>query len=251
MRLLCLAVIFVLQFHLPFLQIDSAVADDTISEPPRATSFKEEVLPQVAQTAGSDRRTSATCCGYPISEKEGFALRFYWIAMQNRYDFYAEEVDVYTPRGFYMGEFPVNFVNALRMEGSGVLSDGRVLNYGGKCKYGDGTCFREIDPKRFPFGQGAGKRALVPYRSVAVDPKVIPIGEPVYIPELDGLRFPDGMVHDGCVRADDTGGSIKKRKIDFFVISRQNFREINYALAGMTAISPEIEHPRCQYLRRK
>ena len=212
-------------------------------------SAKLEKEAYVSLETDSGFTRSKECCGYPLSAEEGFHLRFYWMAMQERFDIYAEEVEVYTPRGFYLGEFSASFVKALRLEGSGVLSDGRVVNYGGNCRYGEGTCFREVDSDTYPYGQGAGKRPLVPYRSVAVDPRVVPIGEPLYIPELDGLRFPNGMIHDGCVRADDTGGAIRERKLDFFVVSRRNFKEINYALAGMSKISPEIEHPRCQYLR--
>ena len=38
------------------------------------------------------------------------------------------------------------------------------------------------------------------------------------------MVLPDGSIHDGCVRADDTGGGIKKRKMDFFVVTYGNFR---------------------------
>ena len=89
----------------------------------------------------------------------------------------------------------------------------------------------------------------MPFKSVAIDPLLVPIGDPLYIPEFDGLPMPDGHIHDGCVRADDTGGSIKKQKMDFFVASWENWRVVLESLYGVTWITPHIEHPRCDYLR--
>lgn len=189
------------------------------------------------------------CCGYPLSEEMGFALRFYWLAIQDRFADDYTEVDVYTRDGFFLGLYSERFVRSLRMEGSGLLSDGRVINYAGRCDYGVGTCFEELDPSTHPYGRGAASRPLVPFRSVAVDPDLVPIGEPLYIPEFDGIALPDGKIHDGCVRADDTGGGIKKRKMDFFVITYDNFLYfLRQELWGVIWITPHIEHPRCRYL---
>jgi 3D (Asp-Asp-Asp) domain-containing protein len=209
-------------------------------------TFKEEA--PMAERA-NERGKQKLCCGYPLARESDFSLRFYWLAMQETHDSeYVDEVDVYTKEGYFLGAFPASFVQALKMEGSGVLADGRVVNVNGQCLFGDGTCFEPLDEREFPFGRGAGKRPLVPFRSVAVDPKFVPIGEPLYIPELDGVHMPDVHVHDGCVRADDTGQAIKKRKIDFFVVSYRNFRSINDILQSQS-ITPRIEDPRCEYLR--
>jgi len=191
------------------------------------------------------------CCGYPLAEPHGFALRFYWLAFQDKYGYLDEQVDLYTPKGDFLGAFSHRFYRSLRMEGSGILSDGRVVNYAGRCRYGAGTCFEQLDAERYPAGRGAGRRALVPFQSVAVDPRLIPIGEPLYVPELDGLTLPNGEVHDGCVRADDTGGGIKKRKMDFFVAEYAHFRSLLVQLGGEISITPHIESPRCVYLRRR
>lgn len=190
-----------------------------------------------------------TCCGYPLVAEGEWALRFYWIADQSSFSLDHDEQDLYTRDGLFIGAFPERFVRAMKMEGTARLSDGRVLNYHGRCSYGVGTCFETLDEKEHPFGRGAGQRPLVPFKSVAVDPKLVPIGEPLYIAEFDGLRLPDGHVHDGCVRADDTGGNIKHRKMDFFVESTQNWRAILTNLYGELWITPQIEHPRCEYLR--
>jgi 3D (Asp-Asp-Asp) domain-containing protein len=211
---------------------------------------KEAVIPaRKAAVQGKNKLVG----GYPLSEELGFALRFYWLAMEDgplEADTYPN-TDVYTEEGFFLGSFSESFVSALRMEGSGLLADGRVVNYAGRCRFGVGTCFHELDRATHPYGRGAGARALRPFKSVAVDPRLIPIGEPLYIPEFDGLRLPDGTIHDGCVRADDTGGGIKKRKMDFFVVSHQNFRYLLGELWGVIWITPHIEVPRCAYLRSR
>ena len=53
-------------------------------------------------------------------------------------------------------------------------------------------------------------RPLRSYRSVAVDPALIPLGSLVYVPAYKPLN------KDGWFRADDTGGAIKGRHIDVY-----------------------------------
>lgn len=218
--------------------------------PPSADTSKldkEQVrIDDRAEARGKDK----DCCGYPLVEERGFALRFYWLAMEDRFDPADTHVPLYDQDGFFIGVYPERFVEALLMEGSGLLADGRVINYDGRCKYGVGTCYEPLDDDEYPYGRGAGRRPLIPFKSVAVDPRLVPIGEPLYIPEFDGLMMPDGHVHDGCVRADDTGGNIKKRKMDFFVVSYDNFRQLLDSLFGVIWITPHISHPRCDYLRQ-
>ena len=215
------------------------------AENSRASIKEPDVDLSLAEPSPIEKR----CCGYPIAEELGFALRFYWLAMEDRFVTEKADTDIYTPEGYLLGVFPARFVRALRMEGSGLLADGRVVNYAGRCKYGTGTCFRELDRRRYPFGRGAARRTLIPFKSVAVDPRLIALGEPLYIPEFDGLQLPNGSIHDGCVRADDTGGNIKLRHMDFFVVRYENFRFLLNALYGKIFVTPHVESPHCQYLR--
>jgi 3D (Asp-Asp-Asp) domain-containing protein len=211
------------------------------------------------------RGKNKLCCGYPLVDELGWALRFYWLTLEGDYDDPQNvnvpksgrvtavpqntRVELYTPEGYFFGRVPERFAWSLRLEGSGLMKDGRIVNYTGKCPFGYGTCFEQLDVAEHPFGRGAGLRPLIPFKSVAVDPRFIPIGEPIYIPEFDGLVLPDGSIHDGCVRADDTGGGIKKRKMDFFVVTYGNFRFLLDELANVTWITPHIQAPRCAYLR--
>lgn len=232
--------------------------------PARADTSKlaKEGVPIQARAAL--RGKSKLCCGYPLVDDQQWALRFYYLSLESDHD---ETVslpsirggacslppnrwsEIYTREGYFLGRVPERYACALRLEGSGLLRDGRVVNYTGPCKFGYGTCFEQLDLSEFPFGRGAGQRPLIPFKSVAVDPRVIQLGEPLYIPEFDGMALPDGSIHDGCVRADDTGGGIKGRKMDFFVVTYGNFRNLLDGLLGVTWITPHVEAPRCQYLR--
>lgn len=189
------------------------------------------------------------CCGYPLGLGRSYKMTFYWLAWEAEYANEPYDTEIYTRQGFPIGRYPRTFVYELKLEGSGILRDGRVINYDGECGYGVGICFRQMDPAEHPLGMGGQARPLQPFRSVAVDPRYIPIGTPLYIRELVGIRMPDGTEHDGCVRADDTGGGIRKRELDFFVESYANYKYIADNLWNDTAVTPLIEEPRCAYLR--
>jgi len=235
---------------------------------------KEDVpLQPKATLRGKDK----LCCGYPLVDDQGWALRFYWLAVEDDYEPSKQDPRIpragacrlpantftalYTRDGFFFARTTERYACSLQVEGSGLLRDDRIINTTGDCPWGyssgrrgyDGraiaTCFEELDVKEFPFGRGAGVRPLIPFKSVAVDPTVIHIGEPLYIPEFDGLVLPDGSIHDGCVRADDTGGGIKRRKMDFFVVTYSNFRFLDDELLDVSWVTPHVNAPRCEYLR--
>jgi len=246
--------------------------------PARADTSKLSKEDVPLQTKAAQRGKDKRCCGYPLVDDQQWALRFYWLSIETDYEDTTSTnvpkggacavpanrwVEIYTREGYFFGRIPERYACSLRLEGSGLLRDGRVINYTGPCKFGYGTpprdprrrdnlpatCFEQLDITDYPFGRGAGQRPLIPFKSVAVDPRVVRIGEPLYVPEFDGLLLPDGSIHDGCVRADDTGGGIKGRKLDFFVVTYGNFRFLLDELFGVTWITPYVEAPRCQYLR--
>ena len=53
-----------------------------------------------------------------------------------------------------------------------------------------------------------------PYRTIAVDPKVIPYGSIIYIPEYKAL-----------FKAEDTGSAIKGKRIDIFLSNEDECKE--------------------------
>ncbi len=121
------------------------------------------------------------------------------------------------------------FAMEAELQGTGRLRDGRVINIWGKCACPRTPCFRITGSKWGTAGTG---RPLAPFRTVAVDPKHIPLGTLLFIPELDGKTMPGkppygGFVHDGCVAADDTGGGIRGREVDLFVARRSHYQGLS------------------------
>ena len=111
-----------------------------------------------------------------------------------------------------------------------------VYNYAGKKGASQTDCsgFSSLSPDKVaalertrwrrakgPYGDGAGSRVLVPYRTIAVDREVIKLGTAIYVPDARGIKIklPGGnsAVHDGYFLAGDVGGAIKGRHIDFFI----------------------------------
>lgn len=63
------------------------------------------------------------------------------------------------------------------------------------------------------------ERPLTPFRTVAVDPDVIPLGSVLYVDRLSGQPFRlNGreFIHDGYLIADDYGGAVDGNQIDMF-----------------------------------
>jgi 3D (Asp-Asp-Asp) domain-containing protein len=194
-------------------------------------------------------------CGPPARSPTGppapapagpYTLTYYWVASETEAGG-ARETDLRDPLCRVLEVVPAAFARNLAIEGTGRLADGRLVNVSEPCLCG-WPCYVVLDA-RYPFGLGTGGRALVPFRSVAVDPKVVPIGEPLYLRELDDERMPGnspwgGFVHDGCVVADDVGGAILSRHVDLFVAERAAYRTLDRAF-GRKTITVEPAEGRC------
>lgn len=127
------------------------------------------------------------------------------------------------------------------MEGTTVIKTLKgtfsTYNYSGKGKSAQTSCkvvFPNLKPSILagtervrwkaavgPFGDGAGGYKLVPYRTLAVDRKIIPLGTVIYIPVARGVMIvlPDGntVAHDGYFFAADVGGAITGNHVDTFL----------------------------------
>jgi len=118
-----------------------------------------------------------------------------------------------------IAEVSKEFAQQLAVQGTGKLRDGRVVNIWGACNCKHSPCFKVT---RAQWGMAGSGVPLQPFRTVAVDPKVVKLGSLLYVPLLEGRTMPGrapwgGYVHDGCVVADDTGGHIAGNRIDLFV----------------------------------
>jgi len=157
-----------------------------------------------------------------------FEITYYWMAREAR-DKGPATVQLYGRKCKPLAVVSKSFAARLATEGTGMLRDGRVVNTSGTCPC-ESSCFFVV-PRNNRWGVGVGKRPLSPFRSVAVDPRAIPIGSMLYIPELDGLTMPGrkpwgGFVHDGCVMADDRGGGVRGHQLDFFTGRRTHYNAL-------------------------
>lgn len=101
------------------------------------------------------------------------------------------------------------------------------------------------------YGEGASGFFLAPYRTIAIDKKVISIGSVIYIPAARGITvtLPSGAtaIHDGYFFAVDTGSAIKDSHVDVFlgVAQKTPFPFVKSTSTGtFTAFlvqNPEIE----------
>ncbi|MBE7559356.1 hypothetical protein HS125_10550 [bacterium] len=82
----------------------------------------------------------------------------------------------------------------------------------------------ELDAEKFPFGQGCRGDAIVPFKTVAADPRVFPYGSRVFVPMFEMLGMPDGSVHDGHFTVLDVGGKVKGDHLDLAVRDDSDYR---------------------------
>ena len=177
-----------------------------------------------------------------------FELTYYWVTAESDFTGTATE-PIYDDRCTVLATVPPEFARSLRLEGTGRLVDGRVVNTDGACGCPRSPCFAEVD-RDHAWGYGVQDRALVPYRSVAVDRKVVPIGTKLWVAELDGVAMPGdppwgGFVHDGCVVATDVGGGIDGAQLDWFVGLRSSYRSLDVALTDLAKITVHDGGARC------
>lgn len=172
-----------------------------------------------------------------------FRLTYYWAAVERPDE--PENRLLRAPSCRKLTRVSRRFARRLRMEGTGVLEDGRVINIAGNCECGK-TCFAIAEGS---WGIGTRNRQLSPFRSIAVDRRRIRVGSWVYVPELDGLRMPGrgswgGYVHDGCLVADDVGGGVRGRHLDFFA-ARKGYYEALHDKHEITRVTVFRDGGRC------
>lgn len=129
-------------------------------------------------------------------------------------------VTLYEPKACEpIAEVTKEFAAQARLQGTGKLRDGRVINIWGACPCERKPCFK-VTPNKW--GTAGNGKPLQPFRTVAVDRTVVKLGSLLYVPLLEGRTMPGrppwgGYVHDGCLVADDTGGGINGKQLDLFV----------------------------------
>lgn len=142
---------------------------------------------------------------------------FYWISIEPD-DGKQKTKKLLDVHGRVLAITSADYYRKLRMEGTGRLTNGKVVNFHRfqQLPNGKKEILWRFCGKEAPYGFGYEDIPLVPYRSAAVDPKLIPIGSWLYIPAAKGIALPDGTEHDGYFHAIDIGDAIEDRKIDIF-----------------------------------
>jgi len=159
-----------------------------------------------ALARGDDAPSTEVPKGVTAESLGKFKVTYYWVTCED--DAKGErDTELLDPRGKTLGRFRADFVKNLKLEGTGRTLEGKTLNFAGEDRY---------QFVKHPWGTGWKERPLEPFRSIAVDPKVIEIGTKILIPQAVGALLPDGSTHDGIFVADDTGSGIKDKHIDLF-----------------------------------
>ena len=137
---------------------------------------------------------------------------WYYLVLESEFAGQPKDDVILNRKGEELARVSQAFRKAVDIEGSGVLDDGRVINFAAVV---DRVIRYRVTTHRF--GDGVGTCALVPFHSVAVDPRVVPLGTTIRIAETVGMRLPGGVRHNGIWKAVDVGGAIKRDRIDLFV----------------------------------
>lgn len=146
-------------------------------------------------------------------QKVGRALvTFYWVIDESSPKYRGKETAVLRdPAGRVIARTHKQFKLDLVRQGSGWLRDGRTVIY--IKRVAGESRFRVSSSK---YGLGSTGCRLIPYRTIAVDPRFVKLGTKVYIPQLKGTQLPDGTIHDGMFIAADRG-HFRGAHVDLFV----------------------------------
>lgn len=155
----------------------------------------------------------------PVGQYLGkFKITFYWVVNEADYPD-TKSVPLYDESGNLVGRFSRAFVQAFKMESAARLRDGRCISY-----------LKKRDRVRVVTEFLGYGHTLKELRSVAVDPRIIPIGSRIYIPLAERVVV-DGTQHTGVFVAHDIGSSIQGKRIDVFLGDKRDMTA--FASAGM------------------
>uniref|UniRef100_A0A7C3YV87 3D domain-containing protein n=1 Tax=candidate division WOR-3 bacterium TaxID=2052148 RepID=A0A7C3YV87_UNCW3 len=140
-----------------------------------------------------------------------FKVSFYWIVKEEDYSG-KRTTPLYLNDGKLLGYFPYKFVRDFKIESCAQLKDGRLISWlknQGRAKIVD----------KF-LGHG---HFLIPLKSLATDPTVIPLGTRVFLPSACKVKMGEKF-HSGIFYTHDIGSEIIGKKIDIFLGEKENIR---------------------------
>jgi 3D (Asp-Asp-Asp) domain-containing protein len=205
--------------------------------------------------AGSALPGSAAAAGIALGGRSLGVFRNTYYDFPNQADFEGATVPLKNASCETIGQVPKAFFESVCVQGSGTLSSGATVSFAKRdCSCAENCprtdqriCFDVLDSAKFPWGRGATGQAITPLLTVAVDSDVIPLGTPVYVPELDGLaRDVEGnAVHDGCFIAQDRGVRVKGKHLDIFTGHTSMTLLWNRLVPSNRGVTVILESPRC------
>jgi hypothetical protein len=110
------------------------------------------------------------------------------------------------------------------MEGTCVIDDHGKDTLINLANDGGSNAKFDIIEKNRPFGMGSADNSLLPFATVAAND--LKIGTTLYIDELNGMKLPNGLTHNGCVVVGDEGWSFDGCQLDFFVLTYENYLQM-------------------------
>lgn len=152
-----------------------------------------------------------------------FKVTFYWIVEEKDYTG-PKTTPLFLENGKLLGYFPSKFVSDFRKESCAELKDGRRISY-----------LKKKNKVRIVSDfLGYGGYTLKPFISVATDPKIIPTGSKLYIPDMTKIDRViliglNDKYEPGIVYAHDIGSMVCDHHIDFFVGNKRNIKLFNDA----------------------
>jgi 3D (Asp-Asp-Asp) domain-containing protein len=171
-------------------------------------------------------------------------------------DYEGRTVSLFDARCRAVAEVPEGFHDAVCVQGSGLLEDGRPVSFARRdcgcarvCpRTGQRICFEALNGYNYPWGRGATGRPIVPLLTVAVDSKVIPLGTSLYIPEYVGMPrdLEQTGTHDGCFIAQDRGLKVRGQHVDIFTGDTAMTDLWNRLLPSNKGVTVVLDSPRCE-----
>lgn len=190
---------------------------------PVTTIRKAIPVPQSSQARTSQNIQKTAKQKLQVQLQDMVGATFYFTPQENdpRYKGGAKR-NIYDTSGNAIATVSSKFYEALKMQGAGVLANGKTVNFVSQSRSGLPR-FKLTDSK---YGLGKSSNALKPWKSIAIDANyykdrgiLVEVGQKVFIPSTRGLKIPGSspvQFHDGYWEIADKGGAIKGARIDMF-----------------------------------
>jgi 3D (Asp-Asp-Asp) domain-containing protein len=234
------------------------VSSRTLGEKPKETLVVESDLSPPKDRERSSPSPRRPRPNLPIEGTVLGTFRNTYYDFPQETDYGGSRVTLYDGQCKSIGDVPVDFFEALCVQGSGRLARGNAVSFNRRdcecaricSKTQQKICFDTLDSEKFPWGRGALGQAITPLLTVAVDSDVIPLGTIVFIPEYVGLPrdVTRSTFHDGCFLAQDRGLKVKGQHVDVFTGQRTTTRLWNTLIPSNSGVTVVVNSPKCKSL---